>query len=87
MPAGAAIDFYYRTAQAGENITELNWIAGQSIAPVPGTAAGQFTVAQYQPGGKNGSLSPFQQAQMKFVMRGSEESPALRGLQIKYHAT
>jgi len=87
LPPGSGVDFYYRTAVAGEDITLSNWIYKPPVSSVANTAAGQFTRANYLPGGQGGSLKEFTQVQTKYVMKGTIESPAIRGLNIKYLAT
>jgi hypothetical protein len=87
LPPGSGVDFYYRTAVAGEDITLTNWIYKPPVSSVANTAAGQFTRANYLPGGQGGSLKEFTQVQTKYVMKGTIEAPAIKSLNIKYLAT
>ena len=55
VPNGGNIDFYYRTATADQNISEVNWVyqpPENSIANSNSTPV----AAQWLPGGKNGTL-------------------------------
>lgn len=86
VPQGCAIDFYYRTAQGDENLSEQPWVYRPPETAVPETARGQFVRAQYLPGGRGGYLKPFTQVQTKYVMRGSGQGPSLRNFENKYLA-
>jgi len=87
LPPGSGVDFYYRTAVAGEDISLANWIYKPPVTSVSNTAAGQFTSASYLPGGQGGSLKEFTQVQTKYVMTGIDQPPAIKNLSIRYLAT
>jgi hypothetical protein len=87
LPAGARVDVYYRTASADENIYEKSWIYKSATVNLPTTDANEFVDVNWLPGNKNGSLAPFQQSQVKFVMIGKDRSPVIRDISIKYLAT
>lgn len=88
-PPGSNVDLYYRTATADQNISEVSWVyqppensVANSTSPVE---------AKWLPGGKNGTLPPFQQAQTKFVMTGVDHSPMLamenkQGIVTRFYA-
>ena len=84
LPPQSAIDFYYRTASADEDITKKPWVFQENVAPVPSTGSNDFTEAQWLPGGQTGTLPPFNQSQTKFVFRGKVESPAMKDITTKW---
>lgn len=87
LPPGSGVDFYYRTAVAGEDISLTNWIYKPPVSSVSNTAAGQFTRANYLPGGQGGSLKEFTQVQTKYVMKGTTQPPSIKNLRVRYLAT
>lgn len=89
VPPDAAIDFYYRTATADQNISEVPWVYQPPVNEIPNSTSGTVS-AQWLPGGKNGVLDPFMQAQTKFVMRGQSKGPSIQlnkgGMVTRIHA-
>jgi hypothetical protein len=89
VPPDANIDFYYRTAAADQNISEVPWRYQPPVNPIPNSTSGTVQ-AQWLPGGKNGSLDPFMQSQTKFVMRGQGKGPSIQlgtgGILTRIHA-
>jgi len=89
VPPDANIDFYYRTATADQNISEVPWRYQPPVNPIPNSTSGTVQ-AQWLPGGKNGSLDPFMQSQTKFVMRGQGKGPSIQlgtgGILTRIHA-
>lgn len=72
-PSGSDFDLYYRTANDGVNIFEVDWTlqsAEQTIAPDPNN----FRDYRFLVGGDGGSLDPFTQYQFKIVMRSNNSS-------------
>ena len=86
LPPNSAIDFYYRTASADEDINQKEWIYKEPVTSAPSTGSNEFAEVQWLPGGKGGTLPPFQQSQTKFVARGKGKGPGLKGYVAKYMA-
>ena len=86
LPPNSNIAFYYRTASADEDITQKEWIYKEPVTSVPNTGSNEFTEVQWLPGGKGGTLPPFQQSQTKFVYTGKDKGPGLKGYTVKYLA-
>tara|TARA_R110000868_G_scaffold30953_4_gene113911 strand:+ start:24600 stop:30083 length:5484 start_codon:yes stop_codon:yes gene_type:complete len=87
LPNGAFVDFYYRTCAGDENLANCSWILKAPELPIPNTAPGVFVRANYLPGDKGGTLTPFTQVQTKFVMGGTHKGPQLREIGNKYLAS
>ena len=84
-PADADFLVYYRTATSGNNIRLLPW----SLVTAEGTVPSDdnpnvFREYKYLVGGKNGTLTPFSQYQLKIVFRSSNSSkvPAITDLRV-----
>ncbi len=86
LPDSADVDFYFRTAQADEDITLQPWILQESREPLPRRNDGNYNRAEYLAGGQNGTLKPFNQAQTKWVMKGTGIAPAIKNLAITFLA-
>ena len=86
LPTDASVDFYYRTAAADQDITQEEWIYADPTSEVPNRTDNKFERAEYLPGGVGGDLKPFNQAQIKFALKGGSEVPVIRNMQIKYLA-
>lgn len=72
-PNGAEFDLYYRTANDGENIFDIDWTlqaAENTVAP----DGSNFREYRYLIGGPGGYLPEFTQYQYKIVMRSSNSS-------------
>jgi len=74
-PPGSNVDLYYRTATADQNISEVSWVYQPPENSIANSTSS--VEAHWLPGGKNGTLPPFQQAQTKFVMTGIDRAPRL----------
>lgn len=70
IPNGYAIEYYYRTANADENINDKNWTYQAPTTTTPNDNNGTLRRLTYLPGGQGGTLPPFTQAQSKFVLKG-----------------
>ena len=84
-PADADFLVYYRTATTGNNIGLLPW----SLVTAEGTVPSDdnpniFREYKYLVGGKNGTMSPFSQYQLKIVFRSTNSSkvPAITDLRV-----
>jgi hypothetical protein len=86
IPDATDIVMYYRTASADENIYEKYWTQQPLVDAVPYDNSGRFREAQWLAGGKGGTLKPFNQVQVKFVMKGADASPSMRNLRLRYLA-
>jgi hypothetical protein len=88
LPSGSEIEFYYRTASADENIYDKNWILQQPTSSIPNDNDQSFREVTFLPGGQDGTLQPFNQAQVKYVFKGQDASnvPGLKSQRVKYLA-
>lgn len=86
IPKDAEIDLYYRTAGADENIYDQSWELQNMEYTLPKDNSSTYREATWLPGGRNGVLKPFNQAQLKMVMRGADTSPSMKDLKIRYLA-
>jgi len=86
LPEGASVDFYYRTASSDENIYDKSWTLHPSTELVPNDNSGEFREIVWVPGGPGGYLQPFNQAQLKLVMRGADRHIMMKNLRIRYLA-
>jgi len=86
LPDSSDVDFYYRTAQADEDITLQPWILQEPREPLPRRNDGNYNRAEYLAGGQNGTLKPFNQAQTKWVMKAGSIAPAIKNLAISFLA-
>ena len=72
-PSGADFDLYFRTAQDGENILDIDWTLQsreQTVAPDDRN----FREYRYLIGGLTGTIKAFTQYQYKIVMRSNNSS-------------
>ena len=84
-PADADFLVYYRTATTGENIRQKNWTYVAQDVPVPSDDNPTvFREYRYLIGGRNGTLTPFTQYQLKIVFRSTNSSkvPSLTDLRV-----
>ena len=88
LPSGSNIEFYYRTASADENIYDKNWILHDPTSSIPNDNDQSFREVTFLPGGVDGTLEPFNQAQTKVVFKGQDASnvPGLKSMRVKYMA-
>ena len=86
IPDAANIVMYYRTASSDENIYEKGWRVQSPVDDIPYDNSGRYRDAQWLVGGKNGTMKPFNQVQVKFVMLGADAAPSMRNLRIRYLA-
>ena len=86
LSGDAEIGFYYRTAGADENIYEKNWVEQPMENSVPNDNSMRFREATWLPGGKNGTMKPFNQAQVKVVMKGGHGNATIRDIKIRHLA-
>jgi len=83
LPTNAAVDCYYRTASSDQNIAENNWVLAEPYQTVPATGSNVSTELRWLPGGQNGTLLPFQQSQVKFVLKGIDAGPQIKNISIR----
>lgn len=83
LPTNSSVDCYYRVGSADQNLSELNWILATPLQAVPTTGSNVSTELKWLPGRQNGTLNPFQQSQVKFVMKGIDKGPQLKGITIR----
>jgi hypothetical protein len=84
-PADAEFEVYYRTATSGNNIRLLPYTLVTAEGTVPSDDnPNVFREYKYLVGGKNGTLTPFSQYQLKIVFRSSNSSkvPAITDLRV-----
>lgn len=84
-PADADFLVYYRTATTGENIRQKAWTFVAQDVPVPSDDnPAVFREYRYLIGGKNGTLTPFTQYQLKVVFRSTNSSkvPSITDLRV-----
>jgi hypothetical protein len=84
-PADADFEVYYRTATSGNNIRLLPYTLVTAEGTVPSDDnPNVFREYKYLVGGKNGTLTPFSQYQLKIVFRSSNSSkvPAITDLRV-----
>ena len=94
VPKDHGFDVYYRTASADENILDKYWTMTPETSNTPDDNSLAFRERTYLPGGKGGTLRPFNQAQVKIVFRagsgggngGLSSNLMFRGLCIRYMA-
>ena len=87
IPKDAEIDFYFRTAGGDENIYDKSWELQEMEYTIPKDNNLTLREATWLPGGRNGALKPFNQAQVKMVMRGADRNATIRNLKLRYLAT
>jgi len=84
-PADAEFEVYYRTATSGNNIRLLPYTLVTAEGTVPSDDnPNVFREYKYLVGGKNGTLTPFSQYQLKIVFRSGNSSkvPAITDLRV-----
>jgi hypothetical protein len=84
-PSDADFLVYYRTATTGENIRLKNWVYSPLDVPVPpDNNPNVFREYRYLIGGRNGTLTPFTEYQLKIVFRSTNSSkvPVLTDLRV-----
>lgn len=87
LPEGTDIICYYRTASSDENIMDKEWYEQPIETQIPRDNDLTFREAQFLAGGKGGSLKPFTQVQLKYVMNGTSAlCPSMRLADAKFLA-
>lgn len=86
LPEGSDLKLYYRVASTDENILDKGWVEQPIESQIPRDNDMTFRDAQFLAGGKNGSLKPFTQAQLKYVMTGGGLCPSMRLAGAKFLA-
>ena len=86
IPDAADIVMYYRTASSDENIYEKYWTQQSPVDGIPYDNSQTYRDAQWLAGGKGGTLKPFNQVQVKFILKGADAAPSLRNLRLRYLA-
>jgi len=84
LPDSSDVLFYYRTADADEDITLQPWRRQEPTREVPRNNGLTTEVVEFLPGGRNGTLKPFYQAQTKLVMVGSVGSPTVEEINLSF---
>lgn len=84
-PPAAEIKMYYRVADDGQNLSDVDWIqiAAESEIPADQNPA-IYREYRYLAGGQGGDLDPFTQFQVKIVFNSTNTSqvPILRDLRV-----
>ena len=80
-PSGSNIDLYYRTANDGENIFDVDWTLQASETTVA-PDENNFREYRYLIGGVGGDVTSFTQYQLKLVFRTTNQSkpPVIKDL-------
>jgi len=84
LPDSSDIIFYYRTADADEDITLQPWIKQTPTRDVPRRNDATTEQVEFLPGGRNGTLKPFYQAQTKLVMVGTVAPPSVEEINLSF---
>ncbi|MDB4343108.1 DUF4815 domain-containing protein [bacterium] len=88
IPPDAGVKVYIRTGDADTNLALQAWSEVSSTSGIPTqNQQGNFVQGNWLPGGTGGDLSPFTQAQTKFVLQGVNRGPNIKDLSIKFLAT
>jgi hypothetical protein len=72
-PAGSNIQLYYRVANDGQDILDINWTEQAIETPIAPDEK-NFREYRYLVGGDGGTLDPFTQYQFKIVFTGNNTS-------------
>ena len=86
LPEGADLTLYYRTAASDENIMDQRWVEQNIESQIPRDNDMTFREARFLAGGQGGSLRPFNQVQLKYVMTGGGMAPTVKDAAVKYLA-
>ena len=86
LPDGADLRFYYRVAASDENILDQRWVEQPIQSTISKDNDLTFREAQFLAGGLGGSLKPFNQAQLKYVMTGGGKAPTIKSAGIRFLA-
>ena len=86
IPDSADVEFYFRTADADEDLWTQPWTRINPVNNLPKRNDNTYEQLEFLPGGKNGTLNPFYQSQAKFILKGGNKPPSIRDLQIRYLA-
>ena len=80
-PSGSNIDLYYRVANDGENIFDVNWTLQASETTIAPDGE-NFREYRYLIGGDGGDINSFTQYQLKLVFRTNNQSrpPVIKDL-------
>ena len=87
VPSTSTVKVYFRVGASDENLNDLNWI----LQPEDNTIVkdGQVRRVKFLAGGQSGTLKPFNQAQTKIVIQGTNPAtPAtIGGVTVKWLAS
>ena len=86
LPEGSDLRLYYRTASADGNILDQRWREQPIETQIPHDNDMTFREAQFLAGGMGGSMQPFNQVQLKYVMTGGSLPPTVKSAGIKFLA-
>jgi hypothetical protein len=85
LPDSSDVDFYFRTCGADEDIKIKQWIKQEPIKTLPrNNDPAVYDRLEFLPGGRNGTLKPFYQAQTKFVFKAGGKIPSIKDLHTKF---
>jgi len=84
LPDSSDVIFYYRTADADEDITLKPWTEQEATRDVPRRNSGIVEQVEFLPGGRDGTLQPFYQAQAKMVLVGSTGAPTVEEINLSF---
>ena len=86
LPDDADIDYYFRTADADEDIWLQPWQRLDPVRTLPRRNDNTYEQMEFLPGGRNGTLTPFYKSQQKFVFKGSNLTPSMKEISIRFLA-
>lgn len=94
VPPEANLEVYFRTSTDGQNfyqnIEDTDWVLQETISPLVKNAnPSVYSEGQALPGGSEGTLTAFNRAQVKLVMKSTNSAavPTVKNLRIKFLAT
>lgn len=94
VPPDANLEVYFRTSTDGQNvyqnIEDKDWVLQETISPLVKNAnLSVYSEGQSLPGGTEGTLTAFNRAQVKLVMKSTNSAavPTVKDLRIKFLAT
>lgn len=86
IPDSAEIDFYYRVCDADEDLWQQPWVKQEPRRTLPKRSDTIYEQTEFLPGGQNGTLKPFYQAQTKFVFKGGNKAPSMKEIKTRFLA-
>lgn len=84
QPAGSNSRVYIRYGEGVEDLRDRPWEEMDQVGFVPDNNGPQFNQVQFLAGGQNGTLNPFNSAQVKVVGTGLDEPLALKTISLNF---